>query len=459
MAFVVSLLVGLCAAPARSQDRPHGLYSLGTMNSLTGLRTNDFVDGFTLRVRWSQVETAPGVYDFSLISHAIARLQPLGKRLTLEVFAVNAPAHVVASASETWTTTLGGTPIPTPVPWDTNALNAYRAFMLALANYPVPDAAQRGALTPLRQHPTLAQVDAPVVGLQSIRELSNLLVQLASYARSNFVNAVVNSVHSSRDPFAAKFGFLAYFSMTDSHNASYGGQTLDQTLLARLDTEFNNQSLPQLGYFQENLADAAPTTNGLGEVLLNEKARTYTLFQALTSWTHPFANPSAVASGNPATGIGFAYANYGTRYFELYPDDIDNTNHQAELRQWHETLNAATSPADIRLEALARTSSGLRLRLLAAPGQSYHINTSENLVDWQRWATVLPTASSLDMEDPGAVNLARRFYRAQLADPVTNPPPSAFTFEWDGTNFTYADSNRTFSGILLKPAGNGPFAA
>jgi len=38
-------------------------------------------------------------------------------------------------------------------------------------------------------------------------------------------------------------------------------------------------------------------------------------------------------------------------------------------------------------------------------------------------------------------------------------PQLAFTFTWNGTNFTYTDAERTFTGIMLKPAGNGPFPA
>src|SRR5215207_5598241 len=130
-------LVLLCGAMA--QSRPRGIYSLGTMNSLTGLRLNDFVDGFTVRVRWDQLESSPGVYNFSLISNAIAQLQPAGKKLTLEIFAINPPAYIVSGASETWNVVIGGTSTPNPVPWDSHGLNAWRTFTQALANFPVPD--------------------------------------------------------------------------------------------------------------------------------------------------------------------------------------------------------------------------------------------------------------------------------------------------------------------------------
>ena len=48
------------------------------------------------------------------------------------------------------------------------------------------------------------------------------------------------------------------------------------------------------------------------------------------------------------------------------------------------------------------------------------------------------------------------FYRVLRNPAVTSPPP-AFAFTWDGTNFTYSDAQRNFTGILLRPAGAGPF--
>ncbi len=614
--FLVAFLLWICAVSGRAQDRPRGIYSLGTKNSLNGLRTNDFVDGFTLRVGWNQLETAQGVYNFTLISNVIGQLQPLGKKLTIEMFVTDPPAYVVSNATEVWTNIIGGNPVPLPVPWETNALNSYRTFMQSLANCSVPDAAQGGALVALSQHPTLAQMDSPVVGLQSIRDLSGTITNLASYQRSNFINAVVHSAHSSRDAFASKFGFLAYFSMSDTQNASYGGQTLDQMLQARLYGEFNSNGPPKLGYFQENLADASPTTNGLGKLFVNEKNRTYTLLQALTSWTHPFTGASQVTSSNPATGIAFAYSNYSTTYYELYPDDIDNTNRQAELRQWHLTLTAvstANTPPTISVIsnqtinansqtgllpftvgdvetaasnlivtamsangtllptngiALAGAGSNRTVRLTPAANQSgaaavtvtvsdgsltvsnsftltvnpvtpvtfsqwlsgigatnpladpdgdglnhlstyatgadllanqraaipvpgvdaqsfftfsyraradalatgvgFSMQTSSNLLSWLSATNKFSLINSnsngdgtvsvtlRDLDSLAAIPEGHRFYRVIV---TTAAPPASFTFNWDGTNFTYTDTNRTFTGIMLKPAGNGPFAS
>jgi dienelactone hydrolase len=388
---------------APAQDRPRGIYVLGTLNSLSNIRTNDFVDGFTIRVRWDQLETAQGVYNFNLISNAIAQLQPAGKKLTLEIFAINPPAYVVSGASETWNVVIGGASTPNPVPWDAYGLNAWRTFVQALSNFQVADSSQGGALVPLKQHPTLAQIDAPVVGIQSIRDQSNTLRTLASYNRGTFMDAIVHSIHSVRDAFPGKFVFLGYFSTTDTQNASYGGQTFDQSLTTRLYTEFNSGSTPQLGFFQELLADSTPTTTGIGKVLFDERARTFTMFQALTSWVAPFTNPSAVASGNPATGIAFGYNTYGATYFELYVNDIDNAAHQDELRTWHTTLGTGggsppnTAPTMSALPNVSIVQSGTTDPI------TYTVNDSETAV---ASLTVTAASSNVSLVPIGNITLS-----------------------------------------------------
>jgi dienelactone hydrolase len=79
--------------------------------------------------------------------------------------------------------------------------------------------------------------------------------------------------------------------------------------------------------------------------------------------------------------------------------------------------------------------------------------TSSN---WQALVTNWPASTSTltEYSHTNALLLASSgFYRVL---PAAIAP---FTFAWSGTNFTYADAERTFSGIMLKPAGDGPFPA
>ncbi len=327
----VSLSLALVAGPCAGDDidGPRGIYVLGNGGGdLRNVRDLPFVEGFTLRVGWGQLEPDEGAFDFSLVDAAIARLQEIGKKLTLEVSPLRPPAHVMARVEESWYNPKAGSVVP--VPWDPVALASWRTFMEALAGHHVPDLSQGGVPVVLAAHPTLETVDASIPGLLEIRELSGMLVALPSYRRERFLDAVATAVHASRDAFPAKFGFLALFRMEDGEP----GDPLDGAVLDRLMAEFNVPGRPTLGFFQETLSDAGPRPDGLGLLLAAAAPETYVMFQALTSWTRPFTGHDKVTSGHPAVGIAFAHETYGATYFELYVTDIDNPELTPELEAW-----------------------------------------------------------------------------------------------------------------------------
>lgn len=331
----VLLSVALAAGPCSADDidGPRGIYVLGNGGGdLRNVRNVPFVEGFSLRIGWEQMERAEGVFDFSAVDEAVACLQSIGKKLTLEVSPLRPPAHVMAKVAESWYNPKAGSFVP--VPWDPVVLASWRDFMAALAGHQVADASRDGAPVRLAEHPTLETVDAPIPGLLGIRELSGTLVALPSYRRERFLEAVAAAVHASRDAFAMKFGFLALFRMDDTEP----GDPLDRAVLDRLMAEFNGPGRPTLGFFQETLSDAGPRTDGLGALLAAAAPETYVMFQALTSWSQPFTGQDSVASGHPATGIAFGYKNYGATYFELYVTDVDNPELQAELAEWNARL-------------------------------------------------------------------------------------------------------------------------
>lgn len=358
-------------APARADiDGPRGIHVLGNLtgNQLANIRTGySFVDGFTLRAKWSDIETAPGVYNFSVIDQAIAQLQPANQKLTLEVFPNFVPSHVMSQVTQTFVDSRGST---VPVPWDAAAKNSWTTFQQAMAAHSVFDSTVNHNVA-LANHPTLSTVDASIVGQQSYRELTGNLVSQPTYNRTTYINAIKDSVHASRDAFPNKFGFLATFSMNDSNLA----QPLDFAVRDALMADFNGPGEETLGFFVENLADATPQSGiALTRILDTTKNDTYTPMQALTSWVSPFTNPSAVASGNPATGIAYAYNTWGTTYFELYVADIDAAVNGAldaqghpllaDLQSWHNTL--VPEPGMFGLLAVAGGLLIVRRRRLGA---------------------------------------------------------------------------------------------
>jgi dienelactone hydrolase len=115
-------------------------------------------------------------------------------------------------------------------------------------------------------------------------------------------------------------------------------------------------------------------------------------------------------------------------------------------------------------ESRAAVVAGIRvqgsdtvLNWLSEPGATYVVehNASLDSAGWQMLTTNLPAnaSGSNDLVITNALlQWPTRFFRVSTGAP-------SFTFSWTGTNFTYSDAQRSFTGIMLKPAGNGPFPA
>jgi len=310
-----------------SSTTPKGIYVLSNGNTTGNIRDYDFVSGFTLRINWGELEPSQGNYDYTTIDEAISKLQDINQKLTLEVLVFNTPQYVLDGAAETWSFSTGS-----PVPWDTFGLNAWDTMAEALANHQV--ALADGTMVRLADHPTLESVDAPIMGLSGIRDTSGELVNLVSYTREKFINAISASVHSMRKAFPTKFGFIAAFKMDDADIVN----PLDEAIVNQLMTEFNGSGQLTLGFFQELLSDVGPLPDTMGALLNMVASDTYIMFQALTSWTSPFTGGDKVTSGNPATGIELGFTNYGARYYELYISDIDNESLWEDMRAWSEII-------------------------------------------------------------------------------------------------------------------------
>jgi dienelactone hydrolase len=105
----------------------------------------------------------------------------------------------------------------------------------------------------------------------------------------------------------------------------------------------------------------------------------------------------------------------------------------------------------------AAQGTNLTLTWPSVVGDFFQVEQRSSLTN----GTWLPLASNIfaanpgsntSFTHPGALLSTAKFYRVLQV-------PAPFTFTWTGTNFTYTDANRTFTGIMLKPPGNGPFPA
>src|SRR6478735_12614562 len=155
-------IVCLLPSMGRGADVSRGIYVLGSANNilntpqderLAGIRTYDFVSGFTMRVFWSDLETSQGQYNFSVIDSAIQTLAATGRGLNLEIFTGEEPAYVLVGASATYIDHRGGV---NPAPWDSFAQQRHAALFAALASHVVTVG---GNSHPLNQDSTLRSID------------------------------------------------------------------------------------------------------------------------------------------------------------------------------------------------------------------------------------------------------------------------------------------------------------
>lgn len=369
------LLLGACIpAFAAAQDfaRPRGIYLLGAGRQTDpdpAVMAKPFVDGFTLRLFWDDVEPTAGAYDFAAIDETLANLEAHGgsKRLTLELLGRSAPAWLLALPG---VATYEGVDIggvgpgseteTLPLPWDETTLARWEALMEALASHEAFDAAA-GAEVPFAQHSLLAQIDANIPGLGGIRDQGGMLVDSPLYDREEFLASVNRAVNATEDRFPQAFVFLMYFSMSDGQAPPLSGE-----ILAGLRSEFfPGGGQPRLGLFKENLSCANPP--GLpSDALYTEKERTFVMFQALQGWVGPFANTEATdaclvfdppledgwQTGNPQVDnavrrtavsgpeIGMLHAidKFGALYYEMYLTDLQQASFDDDFQAVHDII-------------------------------------------------------------------------------------------------------------------------
>ncbi|MEO8615333.1 MAG: hypothetical protein ABI600_09345 [Luteolibacter sp.] len=418
-AFTVCFLLSkLGIADGAPIPGPAGLFVIGDTHAVAGEVAKfdlDFVSGYTLRIPWKDIEswnpdTGAPAYDFSRIDSTLEDLRLRGKRMTLEIFVTQAPDYILADpGTGTWfnpNPQQGGTQV---LPWDANSLAAYHAMIQSLANHQVA-----GTTWKVAEHPALESVDAPIVGLQGLRELSNTLINLPGYQREAFIQSVVDAVTFSRGAFPRKFGFLALFAMNDNN----GGVRMDEAVYARLMSAFNQPNTPSLGFFQETLSDTGPRADTLGALLKTASASTYVMFQALRPWVlrSGETRPPEIASGTPVTGLNHAWTDYGSTYVEIYGADILATTNAEPLRKWQHffhTVEAFRSGGEGL--NISQTSAGSSLTWSADPILNYRLWSSQNLTSWQLETPAEPLDGGILL--PNVQNSAGKYYRIEVRSP------------------------------------------
>lgn len=321
---------------------PTGIYVMNTTDRANNTLKNAYLSGYTIRCKWSTLNPADGVYDFSLIEEAMPAAQARGQKVTLEIFARNLPAFVKSNLTEDlWADHRG---FESCVPWDANAKAAWETFIEALATQLIPQL--DGTTIAFADHPALETVDASIIGMQSVRDLLGTLVLRPDYTREKLIQACVATVQIIRDWFPNKYTFIGVFPLFEGGETGY---RVDYDIIDTLLDTFVpiGTTNPKLGFFQETLSDIGPEIVLIGSGLRRARKRTWVMFQALTNWSSPWTGADKVTSGQASVGIEFAYKYYGAKYLELYEKDASDENQQDNLYTWARTLTNGAYPQDV----------------------------------------------------------------------------------------------------------------
>lgn len=267
------------------------------------------VDGALVRASWEQMEKTKGQYDFKAVCSKVTAAHQAGKKVSLANYAL-APAWLVAEtkAGGQWTSPIRKA--VQPMPWDATALAAMKAFAEAEAN------STCGGYT-LKSHPAIAQVDTPILAMQSIR-------QAPAYEIGQMTEAVKASVKIWRDAFgeAGHHFYVGLFPLGTSTSDAIAVRDAVQAVY------------PDQHWFQETLTGAGPSGK-LAEPL--SSAKSPIMLQACGYWSQQSRIPCTFAS-NDSPKLG--YENVGkklkAKYFEIYPDDT--LQYQAEMEAIHKEI-------------------------------------------------------------------------------------------------------------------------
>ena len=417
-----------------------------------------YVDGYLLRVEWSQLEPTNGVFDFTIINNIFSKL-PANQKLSILLMSDSLPTWLnTLPGIATWT---AGTPsVTSPLPWNAISQEQFRLLLVALGNNIVNG-------VPLSTSPRLASINVGIPGLANgIREPSQInLSNMLGYTRTGMQNAVLTYLANATNNFPNVPVQIGFWTYVDNQDANFGGITAWEQLRESILTQQNGVAHPQVGFYMDNLAanrpaaDSDPSTGlpvtSFAAPLSLSQNNAYTAFQTLGSWSNPFnaTHVGKLLNGTPGDGLDYGFNTYQLRYCEFYQSDVTFANYAAEFQRWHDFLNAlplpllftssqggATMntlnglPVNLTLSTAGGTApyvwtfiggtlpAGVTLTLSwsSAMGDSYQVEVSSDLVTWTALGIpVKAAAPTMTWIDDGTLTgtlpsrVMNRFYRVQ----------------------------------------------
>lgn len=316
-------------------DGLNGIYRDGNIAKISNLK---YVDGYVLRLKWEELETSNGVYNFAPIEHNLNMLKGLNKKLSLVIMGYGPPYLGTDSEYDgpTWTDLKG---VKRSVPWSDFAKSRSRAFYSALANATITDSST-GTTTMLKNHPLMEDLHLSIPGIGRIREQDFLFRDIPGYDRSLLISGIQHTIDTALELFPSTFIIVSLWSVTDTNHSP----ELWDSIQSSLSNRYDGVVRPKIGIAQDNLAASTDSnthvTTGYPSTvyaspLFAVKEKLPIIFQMLTSWSAPFTSPEKVAGSTPITGMEYGRNTYGTKYFEVYDNDLTSATYKPLFETWN----------------------------------------------------------------------------------------------------------------------------
>jgi enterochelin esterase-like enzyme len=323
-----------------------GIYVLDNGNDATRVQNIKYLtsanDGYVLRLKWSDIETSKGVYNFTVLQNVIKQVQAKGKKLSLIIMEGAYPDYFLATFTGNKILDNDGT--YSIEPWNNELQTVYTNFITALSNAPVVD---NGIITTLSKHSALSIINLETAGIGRLRNDQTNVTKMTTWSRTKFFEVMIKDIQLAQSLFPNTQLQYPLWPFSDSvKTPSLWSQVID-TLI----TNFDGIKAPKLIIVQDNLAASKdlttgittlyppPTTGGQGEPIKYAFSKgLITGFQTLTSWSNPWTAEMIKKTANttPKTAIDLAKSNFGSIYFEMYAEDYNK--YLTELTAAHNEL-------------------------------------------------------------------------------------------------------------------------
>jgi len=311
MQFIKLLLSVALATNAVAQEAPRGIYcscgpttASGGSSHTPAIAAKPFVDGFLVRVPWRDVETSPGVFDWSLIDGQVAKIAADGKKIALGIVqgGGGTPTWLAGLGAQTVSYAFGGQTQTIALAWDPVYLARWTAFVAELgARYD--------------GEPTIALVHATHATHNGF-EMQLGLGQQAQYASLGYTDAVyADSWIAVLDAFAAAFPSKPLD--VDVHPIFGDDQVAQDVVAHGLATLGQRFGVFSAWWSRHNAFDVYP---GMYELLLDSAPQTYANVQNVGSW---IGTPERYDFDLAEYEASYELAlDSGVRYVEVWNQDL-----------------------------------------------------------------------------------------------------------------------------------------